>query len=54
MMLRYGFDMAAEADTVEAAVDAVLKDGYRCGDIMQSGGRLVGCREMGRLIRERI
>ena len=54
MMLRYSFDMAAEADAVEAAVDAVLKDGYRCGDILQSGGTLVGCREMGRLIRERI
>jgi len=54
MMLRYSFDMAAEADAVETAVDAVLKDGYRCGDILQSGGALVGCREMGRLIRERI
>ncbi len=54
MMLRYSFDMAAEADAVEAAVDAVLQDGCRCGDIMQGGGRLVGCREMGRLIREKI
>ena len=54
MMLRYSFDMAAEADAVEAAVDAVLKEGWRCGDIMQGGGRLAGCREMGRLIREHI
>ena len=54
MMLRYSFDMAAEADAVEAAVDAVLKEGYRCGDILGSGGTLVGCREMGRLIQERI
>ena len=54
MMLRYSFDMAAEADAVEAAVDAVLKEGWRCGDIMQGGGKLVGCREMGRLIREHI
>ena len=54
MMLRYSFDMAEEADAVEAAVDAVLKDGYRCGDIMQGGGKLVGCREMGRLICERL
>ncbi len=54
MMLRYSFDMAAEADAVEAAVDAVLKEGWRCGDIMQGGGRLVGCREMGRLIREHV
>ena len=54
MMLRYSFDMAAEADAVEAAVDAVLKEGWRCGDIMQGGGRLVGCREMGRLLREHV
>ncbi len=54
MMLRYSFDMAQEADAVENAVDAVLKAGYRCGDIMGEGCRLVGCREMGRLIREHI
>lgn len=54
MMLRYSFDMAAEADAVESAVDRVLKDGFRCGDIMQSGGTLVGCREMGAEIRKRI
>jgi len=54
MMLRYSFDMDKEADAVEAAVDAVLKEGWRCGDIMQGGGKPVGCREMGRLIRDRI
>lgn len=54
MMLRYSFDMAAEADAIENAVDRVLKDGFRCGDIMQSGGTLVGCREMGAEIRSRI
>ena len=54
MMLRYSFDMDKEADAVEAAVDAVLKEGWRCGDIMQGGGKLVGCREMGRLIREHV
>lgn len=40
MMLRYSFDMAAEADAVEAAVDAALKDGCRCGDIAQGGAVL--------------
>ena len=54
MMLRYSFDMAAEDDAVEAAVDKVLKDGYRCGDILGESGTLVGCREMGSLIRQRI
>ena len=54
MMLRYSFDMAAEADAIESAVDQTLKAGYRCGDILQSGGTLVGCREMGEQIRSRI
>ena len=54
MMLRYSFDMADEADAVEQAVAAVLKAGYRCGDIMQPGGILVGCREMGAAIRKQI
>ena len=54
MMLRYSFDMAAEADAVEAAVDAALKAGCRCGDILLGGGTAIGCREMGREIRSRI
>ena len=54
MMLRYSFDMAAEADTIEAAVDQTLKAGIRCGDIWQEGCTLVGCREMGTEIRSRI
>ena len=54
MMLRYSFDMAAEAGAVEAAVDAALKAGFRCGDIWNQGGTLVGCREMGAEICRRI
>ena len=54
MMLRYSFDMAAEADAIEAAVDETLKAGIRCGDIWQEGCTLVGCREMGTQIRSRI
>ena len=54
MMLRYSFGMAAEADAIEAAVDQTLKAGFRCGDIMFSGGHLVGCKEMGAQIRSRI
>ena len=57
MMLRYSFDMAAEADCIEAAVSAVLDGGYRTGDILPSGDHhchLVGCREMGRLIIENL
>ena len=54
MMLRYSFDMAAEADAIEKAVDETLKAGIRCGDIMQPGCKLVGCKEMGAEIRSRI
>ena len=54
MMLRFSFDMAQEADAIERAVDETLKAGFRCGDILQTGGTLVGCREMGTEIRKRI
>ena len=50
MMLRFSFDMAAEADAIEAAVSRVLDAGYRTGDIYAPGCTLVGCSEMGRLI----
>jgi 3-isopropylmalate dehydrogenase len=54
MMLRYSFDLDKEADAIEAAVDKVLKDGYRTGDIMSEGLTKVGTKEMGSLIADRI
>lgn len=54
MMLRYSFDMTAEADAIEAAVNQVLDDGYRTGDIMQDGCKKVLCSEMGDLVAERV
>ena len=54
MMLRYSFDLAQEADAIEAAVNQVLDEGYRTGDIMQEGCKKVTCSEMGDLIAERI
>ena len=50
MMLRFSFDMAEEADAIEAAVNKALDDGYRTGDIMQEGKTRVGCSEMGTII----
>ena len=50
MMLRFSFDMAKEADAIEAAVNKALDDGYRTGDIMQEGKTRVGCSEMGTII----
>lgn len=54
MMLRYSFDMAKEADAIENAVNRVLDDGYRTGDIMQDGCKKVTCTEMGTLVAERL
>jgi len=54
MMLRFSFDMAQEADAIEAAVSKVLDAGYRTGDIMAPNCQQVGCSEMGRLILENL
>ena len=54
MMLRYSFDLAAEADAIEAAVSRVLDAGYRTGDIFSPGCKKVGCTEMGALILENL
>ncbi len=54
MMLRYSFNMIAEADDIENAVNEALNDGYRTGDIMQSGMTQVSCSEMGTIVADRI
>ena len=50
MMLRYSFDMAEEADAIEAAVNKALDDGYRTSDIYKEGFTKVKCSEMGDII----
>jgi 3-isopropylmalate dehydrogenase len=47
MMLRYGLNQPVAADKIELAVQQVLDAGYRTGDIMSEGMKLVGCRQMG-------
>ncbi|MCL2212602.1 MAG: 3-isopropylmalate dehydrogenase [Oscillospiraceae bacterium] len=42
MMLRYSFDMEAEAAAIEAAVDATLNAGLRTGDIAAPGQAKLG------------
>ena len=54
MMLRYSLDLDKEADAVETAVQKVLTDGYRTGDIMSDGCKFVGTKEMGDLIADAI
>jgi 3-isopropylmalate dehydrogenase len=47
MMLRYSFDMAAEADLVEDAVRRALAAGVGTGDIAQPNTARVSTRVMG-------
>lgn len=54
MMLRYSFDLEEEALAVEAAVEKVLKKGYRTMDLYSEGTKLVGTKEIGKLICDEI
>lgn len=54
MMLRYSFDLDKEAEAVEAAVQEVLTEGFRTGDIFSQGCERVGTSRMGDLIAQRI
>jgi 3-isopropylmalate dehydrogenase len=50
MMLRYSLGKAEQADRIEAAVQKVLSQGYRTGDIKTAGCQLVGTKEMGEAV----
>ena len=53
MALRYSFDMAEEADLVEAAVQTVLANGLRTADLLgEEGAQPVSTSEMGDAILE--
>ena len=54
MMLRYSFQLSAEADAVERAVDQALADGWRTADIAKPGEDVIGTRRMGQIIRDNI
>ena len=54
MMLRYSFDLETEAQAIDNAVEEVLNAGYRTGDLFSEGDKLVGCKEMGSLVADRI
>jgi len=47
MMLRYALNQPEAATKIEQGVVEVLDRGYRTGDIMSEGMKLVGCRAMG-------
>lgn len=46
MCLRYSFGHVEDANLLERAVDQVLSEGWRTGDIMQPGMKKAGTREM--------
>ncbi|MBU0762927.1 MAG: 3-isopropylmalate dehydrogenase [Candidatus Altiarchaeota archaeon] len=54
MLLRHSLNMESEARKIESAVEEVLNEGYRTGDIMSVGCQKVNCAEMGNLVSEKI
>lgn len=50
MMLRYSFDMGAEADRLDQAVQNVLAKGLRTADIMSEGSTLISTQQMGEAV----
>ena len=61
MLLRYDFKLETEAKVIEDAVQAVLNEGWRTGDIagadrdaLKAAGKLVGTKEMGKLVVDKI
>lgn len=57
MMLRWSFGLSAEADAIERAVDALLADGYRSGDLKSAdtpSAKVLGTRAMGEAVIERL
>jgi len=52
MMLSYSFNLDKEAAAIERAIVQVLEQGYRTNDIQSPGAKVVGTKEMGRLIRQ--
>ena len=54
MLLRHSLGLEKEAEAVEAAVDAVLNQGVRTGDIADTGSEVVGTTVMGDLVAAQI
>jgi 3-isopropylmalate dehydrogenase len=54
MLLRWSLGAPDAADAIERAVADVLAAGHRTADLARPSERAVGCRAMGRLVRERL
>jgi len=55
MLLEHSLGMRSEAELIANAVDSVVRDGYRTRDLHGgTGTQTVGCKAMGRLVREKL
>ena len=55
MLLEHSLGMRSEAEQIAQAVDSVVRDGYRTRDLHGgTGTQTVGCKAMGRLVREKL
>lgn len=54
LLLRYSLDRNTLADKLDNAIQDVLAAGYRCADITIGATRVVGTREMGQLISDKL
>lgn len=54
LLLRHSLGLSMEASAVQAAVEDVIRDGYRTADINDGAGTVVGTQEMGQRIVDRL
>ncbi|MGH7950054.1 MAG: isocitrate/isopropylmalate family dehydrogenase, partial [Candidatus Binataceae bacterium] len=55
MLFEHSFGMRSEAELIERAVESVVHDGFRTRDLYGGPGtKVVGCKAMGRAVREKI
>lgn len=54
MMLKYSLKQDDAAQEIERAVVSVLDEGFRTGDIASEGCKIIGTKEMGKLISDKI
>src|SRR5579863_4130813 len=55
MLLEHSLGLRSEAELIEQAVESVVRDGYRTRDLHGGAGtQTVGCKAMGRLVREKL
>lgn len=54
MLLEHSLGLRAEAELITQSVDAVIKEGHRTRDLGAPSTKFIGCKAMGRLVREKL